>query len=207
MTALIWDLDGTLLDSYGIILNCVLAALREEGIVRDPSETYGQLIAGSVKSFFGNFAAAGLDPDRLWERYRALSTARDGEVRLMDGAREALEALSGRGIPQFVYTHKGESAPLVLERLGVLRYFADVLTAGAGLPRKPAPDGLNALCARHNLDKSHTYYIGDRPIDVRCAANAGVKSILFRPPASPAVPTGDETYIVADLREISKMKL
>ncbi len=207
MTALIWDLDGTLLDSYGVILDCVLAALREEGVVCDPSETYRRLIAGSVKEFLGGFAAAGQDPNRLWKRYRELSTARDGEVKLTAGAKEALEALSGMGFPEFVYTHKGDTAPLVLERLGVLRYFTDVLTAGAGLPRKPAPDGLNALCARHTLDKSHTYYIGDRPIDVRCAVNAGVKSILFLPPASPAVPTGDETHIVADLREISKLKL
>ena len=207
MTALIWDLDGTVLDSYGVILDCVLATLRQEGVICDPSETYRRLIAGSVKEFLGGFAAAGLDPDRLWDRYRALSTARDGEIRLTDGARETLEALAGRGFAQFVYTHKGESALTVLESLGVLPCFTDVPTAGAGLPRKPAPDGINALCARHSLDKSHTYYIGDRPIDVRCAVNARVKSVLFLPPGSPAVPTGDETYIVGDLREISKLKL
>ncbi len=207
MTALIWDLDGTLLDSYGVILDSVLATLREEGVIPDPSETYKRLIAGSVKSFLSGFASAGLDPDGLWRRYRELSTARDDEVKLMDGAREALEALSSMGIPGFVYTHKGDTARQVLERLGVLHYFTDVLSAEAGLPRKPAPDGLNALIDRHKLDKSDTYYIGDRPIDVSCAVNAGVKSILYRPPASPAVPTGAETYIVADLREIPELKL
>ncbi len=202
MTAVIWDLDGTLLDSYKVILESVLEVLAQEGLTPDPAETYRRLIETSVKSFLGE---QGGDPDRLWERYRALSTARDGEVRLMRGAAETLRTLADRGVPNFVFTHKGETARQVLDRLGVLTYISGVLSAGDGVPRKPAPDGLNALIARHGLDRRQTFYIGDRPIDMECAKNAGVSGILFLPPSSPAAPTGWETAAVSALTEIPEL--
>ncbi len=202
MTAFIWDLDGTLLDSYKVILESVLAALREEGVELDPSDTYKKLIAGSVKSFLSEISP---EPDRLWARYRILSTARDDEIALMEGAAETLEALNEMGASNFVYTHKGGTAKAVLGRLGVLRYFADILSAEDGYPRKPAPDGVNALVRRHRLDRRKTFYVGDRPLDMECAGNAGIPGILFLPPGSPAVPAGRETYIVRDLRDIPKI--
>ncbi len=202
MITLLWDLDGTLLDSYKVILESVLAVLSREGMTPDPAETYKRLIETSVKSFFGEVSEY---PNRLWERYRALNAARDGEIRLMDGAAETLRALTAMGVPNFVFTHKGETARAVLRRLGVLTYITDVLSAGGGIPRKPAPDGIDLLIARHNLDRRQTFYIGDRPIDMECAKNAGVRGILFLPPSSPASPTGLETYTVSTLTEIPEI--
>lgn len=202
MITLLWDLDGTLLDSYKVILESVLAVLSREGMTPDPAETYKRLIETSVKSFLGEVSEY---PNRLWERYRALNAARDGEIRLMDGAAETLRALTAMGVPNFVFTHKGETARAVLRRLGVLTYITDVLSAGGGIPRKPAPDGIDLLIARHNLDRRQTFYIGDRPIDMECAKNAGVRGILFLPPSSPASPTGWETYTVSTLTEIPEI--
>lgn len=203
MRALIWDLDGTILDSYGVIVDCTHEALREAGIEIDRRELHTRLIASSVKTVLEDFEARqGLTLGRFWERYQVLNVARDDEVKLMDGAAETLERLSKTDIPSFVYTHKGATARAVLQKLGVLRYFTDVLSAEAGLPRKPAPDGLLWLIKRYDLDKNQTFYVGDRPIDVECALNAHVRSILYRPPESPAVPTGREDHIVADLRQI-----
>lgn len=203
MTALIWDLDGTLLNSYGIILDSTVTALGEAGVYVERRELHRRLIASSVRSVLREIGEErGLDAGALWRRVDGLDRARSGEVPLMDGAAEALGELTERGFLSFVYTHNSEDTKGVLERHGVLRYFTYVLTAEAGLPRKPAPDGVNWLVERFGLQRSRTFYVGDRPIDVRCAVNAGVGSILFLPPSSPAVPTGREDYIVSDLREI-----
>ncbi len=203
MKGLIWDLDGTILDSYGVIVPCTLETLRERGVYPDPAELHRTLIASSVKSFFTVTARSlDMDPEELWERYQTLSEARDGEVRLMDGAEETLRTLSGMGAMNMVFTHKGKSAGQVLERLGIRKYFADILSAIPPIPRKPDPEGINILIRRHGFDRRDIFYIGDRPLDIECAERAGVGSILFLPPSSPARPTGGETYIVSDLREI-----
>lgn len=203
MTALIWDLDGTLLDSYGVILDSTARALLEAGVTVERRELHRRLIAGSVRTVLQEIGRErGLDAEALWLRVDALNRARNREIALMSGAAEALSRLAEMGIPSFVYTHNSEASRAVLERHGVLSFFTYVLTAEAGLPRKPAPDGIRWLIDRFALDRCQTFYVGDRPIDVRCAANAGVGSILFLPPESPAVPVGTEDYIVSDLREI-----
>ncbi len=203
MTALIWDLDGTLLDSYGVILDSTARALEEAGVRVERGELHRRIIAGSVRSVLREIGEErGLDGWRLWLRVDGLDRARNGEIRLMDGAAETLRTLWEAGVPSWVYTHNSRVSLEVLEKYGVLRYFRGALTSEAGLPRKPAPDGINALTERYRLDKRRTFYIGDRPIDIQCAENAGVGSVLYLPPTSPAVPTGRETYTVRDLREI-----
>lgn len=203
MIALIWDLDGTLLDSYGIILDSTLRALGEAGVTVERRELHRRLIASSLRSVLREIGKErGLDPDALGRRVDELDRARSAQVPLMDGAAEALGELSEMGLPGFVYTHNNDSSRDVLRRLGVLHFFTHVLTAEAGLPRKPAPDGINWLVDRFALDRSQTFYVGDRPIDVECAVNSGVRSILYLPPSSPAVPTGREDCIVSDLRDI-----
>ena len=206
MTALIWDLDGTLLDSYGLILDGTSRALAEAGVRVDRRELHRRLIAGSVRSVLREIGAErGLDPEALWRRVDSLDTARYGELELTDGAAETLKALWEAGHMNLIYTHNNRASLDVLRRHGVLHCFTDALTSEAGLPRKPAPDGIDRLVELHGLDRRDTFYIGDRPIDMECAGNAGVRGILFLPPASPAVPTGREEHIVGDLREIVKI--
>lgn len=204
MTALIWDLDGTLLDSYGIILDSTLRALSEAGVTVERRELHRRLIASSVRNVLREIGEEyGLDADELWRRVDGLDRERNNEVPLMEGAAEALARLSEMGVRSFVYTHNSRASLEVLKRWGVLPYFEYALTSEAGLPRKPAPDGIEWIVRRFNLDKSQTFYIGDRPIDARCAWNAGVGFLLFKPPASPAVPTGTERATVTRLTEVA----
>lgn len=206
MTALIWDLDGTLLDSYGIILDSTIRALAEAGVTAERRELHRRLIASSVRDVLKEIGEErGLDADALWRRVDSLDRERSGEVPLMDGAAEALRRLSELGVSNFVYTHNSEAVKEVLQRHGVLGRFTYVLTSEAGLPRKPAPDGIEWLVRRYCLDISRTFYIGDRPIDARCAQNAGVGFIFFKPPESPAVPTGTQRATVTALAQVPEL--
>ncbi|MCR5350379.1 MAG: HAD-IA family hydrolase, partial [Acholeplasmatales bacterium] len=45
--------------------------------------------------------------------------------------------------------------------------------------RKPSPNCINYLVDKYNLNRDQTYYVGDRPIDIKCATRANIKSILY----------------------------
>ena len=68
--------------------------------------------------------------------------------------------------------------------------------------RDDAPDGVLYLTQKYHLDPETTYYVGDRKLDVLCAKNAGVKSILFLEEGSCVEPTGLEDLVVHELTEI-----
>lgn len=82
-----------------------------------------------------------------------------------------------QGIQNFVYTHKSDNAFQVLEDLGVRHHFTEILTSDSGFARKPSPEALLFLIDKYGLEKEHTYYIGDRLLDVETAVNAGIQSI------------------------------
>lgn len=95
-----------------------------------------------------------------------------------------------------MYTHKGASTHSVLETLQISHYFDEILTGVSGFERKPHPQGINYLVKRYSLDKSMTYYIGDRPLDLEVAQNAGIKSINLR------LENSKENYNISSLKDI-----
>ena len=93
----------------------------------------------------------------------------------------------------------------VLENIGLANSFVEIVNSLNGFKRKPDPEGLNYLIDKYKLDKNNTYYVGDRPLDIKCANNAHIKSIMFIPNKDIINPTGEETYVVHDLLEIKEI--
>ena len=142
-TALIWDLDGTLLDSYGIIVPSLQETLAEfqldteaEALLRRVTETSVSAVIREAAEKTGRSFA------EIKDRYSAVSGGRALEIPPMPRARETLEALAAMGALQFVYTHRGSTTAPVLEHLGFQRFFKEVVTSLRGFPRKPGPDAL-----------------------------------------------------------------
>lgn len=204
--AYIWDLDGTLLDSYGVIVPSVLAACCSFGFTVEEAEAHRQVIRHSVTFYLQTVAESrGLPFEALMGRYSEISAQHKDEIRPMPHALESLEGLRQRGARHFVYTHRGKTTRDVLERLGLLGCFTEIVTSLNGFARKPEPDAILYLLQRHGLDPEATFYVGDRTIDMDCAKNAGIRGILFLPEGSPCVPNGAESVVVRDLREIGAL--
>lgn len=204
--ALIWDLDGTLLDSYEIIVSSLQEVLRENGIPGDKGEILRYVIRFSVMDFLRKAAEeTGCSVSRLSDRCHALSAAGNDRICPMPHAREILAQTAAMGVPSFVFTHKGRSAFEILEHTGLLPFFTEVVTGADGFPRKPSPDAVNYLVEKYGLDRETTYYVGDRQLDMECAANAGIRGILYLPQGSPAGVTGREDHVVKDLLEIGEI--
>ena len=179
-TAFIWDLDGTLLDSYEAILSGIEETFGQFSIPYDKEKVRDFILKYSVQDLLEQVAEErNLDAKAL-NQVRAQSLAeKNAQVVLMPGAREVLAWADEAGILQFVYTHKGDNAYTILRDLGLESHFTEILTNQSGFARKPNPEAATYLLDKYELNPRTTYYMGDRILDVEFAQNSGLQSINF----------------------------
>jgi len=199
----IWDLDGTLLDSYKTIVDGLYDTYKEYGILLDKEEIHEHVITYSVSSFINKMIeVTRISFDEMKKRYSEIGEEKKKDIQLIPDAYETLKVLSERGDKHYVFTHRGKSTESVLKQLGIFEYFNEIVTSQSGFARKPEPDGINYFIDKYNLDRENVYYVGDRTIDMDCAKNAGVNGILYLPGNSYCKPNGSETYIISNLMDI-----
>ena len=199
----IWDLDGTLLDSYPLIVNSLYTIYKEKGVLIDKKEIYKQIIEESVSAFIKAMETKFNIPfNDLKDRYNNITHEELKTITAMEHSKEILEYLKSKGIKSYVFTHRGVTTETVLKNICLYDYFDDFVTSLDNFKRKPDPEGLNYLIDKYHLDRNNTYYVGDRPMDILCANNAHIKSIMFIEKNSPGKATGKENYVIKDLLEI-----
>ncbi len=201
----IWDLDGTLFDSYGAIVSSLVDVAGACGAADFPEEILKAVKQGSVSGYLRDLSAVcEKSPGELYQMYRTVSHARDGEITLIPGAAEVLKALQDQGAEHHVYTHRGTTTGPLLERLGIKEYFTEIVTSQSGFRPKPSGEGVTYLLQKYGLEKQKTAYVGDRTLDVLCAKDAGIQAILYLPEDSCVEPTGKEDRIVRNLMELTE---
>lgn len=179
-TAFIWDLDGTLLDSYEAILSGIEETYAQFSIPYEKEQVREFILKFSVQDLLVQVAEERKLDVEMLNQVRAQSLAeKNAQVVLMPGAREVLHWAEESGIQQFVYTHKGDNALTILRDLDLESYFTEILTSQSGFVRKPSPEAATYLLDKYQLDSEKTYYIGDRTLDVEFAQNSGIQSINF----------------------------
>lgn len=173
--AFIWDLDGTLLDSYQAILAGIEETYAQFDIPFDREEIRSFILSYSVKDLLARDAQKyGKDLEQLNQARANSLREKNTAIQLMEGAREVLEWTAQEGIQNFVYTHKSDNAFQVLADLCIDHYFTEILTSDSGFARKPNPEALLYLIEKYDLNKATTYYVGDRLLDVETALAAGI---------------------------------
>jgi phosphoglycolate phosphatase len=179
LRALVFDLDGTLVDSYRAIALGVNAAREAFALAPLAIEDVKRRVGHGLEDLMEDV----LGPARA-ERGAALFRATYERIYLdateaLPDAVEAIAGLRARGYRLSVASNKPArfSAP-ILERLGMLASFDTVEgpeTAGA---TKPDPRMIGRCLATMGVGKEHAAYVGDMTLDVESAARAGVASIL-----------------------------
>ena len=201
--AVIWDLDGTLLDSYDVIVESIYLALKEHKILMDLAQIHQHAIAFSIKSLFAKVAKEhSVSETTLYTSYSRISSGKYLEIKPMNGAIETLKALKQNDIENYVFTHRGKTTVPVLENLKMNHFFKEVVTSQNGFSRKPNPEGLTYLMKKYELSPNQTWYVGDRSLDMDCAKNAGIPGILYLPLGNIDVSGGSEQYLIKDLLEL-----
>ena len=179
-TAFIWDLDGTLLDSYEAILSGIEETFGQFSIPYDKEQVREFILKFSVQDLLEQVAEERKLDVEVLNQVRAQSLAeKNAQVVLMPGACEVLSWADQVGIRNFVYTHKGDNALTILRDLGLESYFTEILTSQSGFARKPNPEAATYLLDKYQLNPEKTYYIGDRTLVVEFAPNSKIQSINF----------------------------
>ena len=178
--AFIWDLDGTLLDSYDAILAGLEETYATYQLPFDRASIKDFILKHSVQDLLVAVAEEyHLDVTDLNHRRAESLAEKNAQVLLMEGARDVLSWAKDAGIEQFVYTHKGENALVILRDLGLESFFKEILTSQSGFARKPNPEAAIYLMKKYGLHPEKIYYIGDRSLDIDFARNSQIQSINF----------------------------
>ncbi|MBQ9113436.1 MAG: HAD-IA family hydrolase [Clostridia bacterium] len=178
----IFDLDGTLLDTLDDLHAAVNVALHEYGLMPRTRE--------EVRSFVGNGVAklieraAGAASQELFEKLLAAfktyySAHCKDRTKPYVGVAEVLRELKKRGVKTAVLSNKPDFAVKLLAE----EYFQGYLQSAVGeneaggIRKKPAPDSLFAVLDELQATKETTVYVGDSEVDIQTARNAGVDCI------------------------------
>lgn len=180
--AVIWDLDGTLLNTLDDLAASTNAALRAHGL---PERTTDE-----VRAFVGNgihklIERAVPELGAQHPKFRAVLDSfvahyadhSKDHTRPYDGIMDALNVLAGKGVKHAIVSNKVDFAVKELSR----EYFGDRMCSAVGddpsRSKKPAPDSVWEAMRQMGVTQEETVYIGDSDVDVITARNAGIPCI------------------------------
>jgi phosphoglycolate phosphatase len=184
----LFDLDGTLVDSAPDIAASVNALLEADGLAPHSLTAVRVMIGNGLETLVERaYEAHGmqLDPPALRQRHALMTTIYAGHLveltRLRAGAREAVRAVRARGLGSGVVTNKPEGfSRTILAHFGLLADLDIVIGGDSGYPRKPAPDMLLAACAALGVPPQAAVLVGDSRADLASARAADIACVLVR---------------------------
>ena len=174
--ALIFDLDGTLIDSKQDLIHSVNAMLRELGRAELPTETISGYIGHGAPQLVARALGNGCTEE---ERQQALQFFLSYyEEHKMDttcaypGVPETLEKLAS--MPMAVLTNKPVRISVrILEAMGLSKYFQAIYGGNSFQTKKPDPLGATTILRELNTEPREALLVGDSEVDVQTARNAG----------------------------------
>jgi phosphoglycolate phosphatase len=176
---IVWDWDGTLADSTGMITNALLKAAEQVGLPALTPQTASNIIGlglrESIQTLYGDIPAE--QAQALASQYTTNYYAGESEIPLFAGAAETIKALNKRGFKLAVATGKGRRGlNLALEHSGLGKYFHSTRTVDECFS-KPHPQMLDELMEYLVVMPERTLMIGDTSYDLQMAQNADVRSV------------------------------
>jgi phosphoglycolate phosphatase len=207
--AVVFDLDGTLIDSATDIAHALNAALGLRGLPPFSVDEVKAMIGGGVPKLAERALIArgvsrlGLLPlaADFVQHYRANLTT---HTTLYDGARELLDRFLSEGRRLGLCANKREDLVIeTLNQLDLAKYFPAVVGERFGRPRKPDPAPLLAVLRELGVPPSSAVMVGDSAADAGCARAAKVASVIVSfgyGPAGAGAPAGDTS--AACLKEL-----
>lgn len=176
----IFDLDGTLLDTIGDLAAAGNYTLEKMGKPSHSEEEYKKFVGNGIPKLIERMLPGEHSAEEEAEALKIFSEYygrhKSDRTKPFEGMRELLADASAAGIICVCNTNKAQefSAELINKAYG--GFIRDIVGAGSGFPVKPAPDAALELCRRYNADKSAALYVGDSGVDMQTAAAAGINA-------------------------------
>jgi phosphoglycolate phosphatase len=181
-TGLIFDLDGTLVDSLQGITASLNHALTASGLPVHPPAAVRGFIGDGARILIQRAAPAGSSGEILDTVEKAFKSDYDvtwpGGTSAYDGITGLLETLQARGYPLAVLSNKPHpfTEAMVFRMFPTIR-FASVLGQRQGIPHKPDPAGALEIASVLGRLPDHCTIIGDSTMDIETARHAGMRAI------------------------------
>ncbi len=181
LKAVLFDLDGTILDTLPDLNACMNAALADYGFPAiDRAQTMAYVGHGGR-----NFALAALPADKrelvdeFYAHYCAIHVrCKNEQTKPFPGESDCMAALRRAGMRLAVVTNKSQAAADILGATLLREYgFAEIVGNRPNVPVKPDPTSTLALLDRLGVHPSEAAFVGDGDTDVQTAKNAGMRSV------------------------------
>lgn len=198
---IIWDVDGTLFDTYPAISKAFQSAVIDLG-----SEVPVDWIMQNARISLGHCVSVlasrcGLNEDDIGQKFDEYYDQVQPEAQPpFPGVTKICYMTRTHGGMNLIVTHRGsEGLAQLLEAHHMGAYFSDAITRNDGYPKKPNPAAFEAIIDRNHLIRAETMAVGDRDIDILAGQSAGIFTCLFDPavstsPADLTVTTFAELY-------------
>lgn len=180
--AVIFDLDGTVLDTLGDLAASVNHALASRGLTERSLDEIRAFVGNGIKNLVSRSAGQSVgerEKEILLDTFRkhyALHCA--DETKPYAGIPELLTELKEKGVKTAVVSNKAHGAVVKLAEKYFPGQFSCVLGERDGIPRKPAPDSVEYALSCLGVKKENAVYVGDSEVDILTARNAGLESVI-----------------------------
>jgi len=187
LRAVIFDLDGTLIDSAPDIAAALNTALEGAGHVPLPLDRVKGFVGGGARLLIERgLTACGETPDgarigAVYEQFLAAYAADPvRHTALYPGALSTLQTLASQGVQLGVCTNKPAAlTTAILDKLALAPFFGSVSAADGSLPLKPAPEMLRKTLQDLAVTAAEAVMVGDSAADAGAAQAAGMRSVLL----------------------------
>jgi len=176
----IFDLDGTLLDTLEDLTDAVNHALSKFQMPKRDISEVRRFVGNGIRMLMVRAVPGGeKNPDfeavfAEFRRYYDIHC--NDKTKPYEGILGLLDALRKKNIQTAIVSNKVDSAVQTLNR----RYFPQIEVAVGdreGLQRKPAPDSVLMAMSAYHAKREETVYVGDSEVDIETAKNAGIKCV------------------------------
>ena len=206
LRAVLFDLDGTLIDSIGLIVDAMHHAFEGFGGTVPADSAWMAGIGTPLFKQLALYARSAEELDMLRERYRAYQFIHhDDVIKEYPGTTAVLEDLHARGLAMGVVTSKGdELARRGLELTGLARFLPVVVSADSVTKYKPEPEPVLLALERLDVRADEALMMGDSPHDISSGNAAGVRTIgaLWGPFTREQIAVAEPTYWMANISEL-----
>lgn len=183
---IVFDLDGTLIDSAPDIHACVNTVLAHHDTPLLTLDQVRSFIGGGVEMLWQKISAArGLPDARMPDHVAAFMLCYQDATRLtrlFPGVVDTLNLLADRGHPLGICTNKPHSVTsAILDHFGIARLFGSIIGGDSVAERKPHPAPLRAALQGLGADPLHpkAFFVGDSEFDAACAAAVPVPFLIY----------------------------
>jgi pyrophosphatase PpaX len=175
--AILFDIDGTLLDTFDYIYGAFEHTFEVHGIARLPHEQISQLMGGPLEEVYGKMAP-GRDATALAETHRQFQEQNVNLAKLFPNTVMVLDALKQRGFKlATITTRSNRTSVLSLEQNGIAGYFDIVVSSEDVLHHKPDPEPIFKALRDLEVKPVDAIMIGDTSADIMAGKNAGTMTV------------------------------